>query len=208
METEKVDRTLREVATVGRDAVWSVSTAKHGCGVEHLRDNNFETYWESDTYLQDLQLVTDRQPHVINIQFHRKTSVTWLWFYFNFNRDGNCTPQKISIRVGTTFHDLKKVHVIELEEPCGWVKVPIGKLFDNNAEILRTHFIQVSIILMHLSQNGDGTPGRDTRIRQVKIFGPRMAAWYHNAKSTGGTNVKDYEPEYNTVEMRQFAQIR
>ena len=61
---------------------------------------------------------------------------------------------------------------------------------------------------MHLSQNGNGTPGRDTRIRQVKIFGPRMAAWYHNAKSTGGTNVKDYEPEYNTVEMRQFAQIR
>lgn len=110
--------------------------------------------------------------------------------------DESYTPRKISIRVGTTFHDLKEVHVMELEEPCDWVKVPIGKLFDDEAEILRTHFIQVSIMLMH--QNG-----RDTHVRQVKLFGPRTTA-----RPTGGANVEDREPVFNTVEMSQFAQIR
>lgn len=34
-------------------------TLNQGFGVEQLRDNNFETYWQSDGHL----------PHLVNIQF-------------------------------------------------------------------------------------------------------------------------------------------
>jgi len=50
-------------------------------------------------------------------------------------------------------------------------------------------------MLMH--QNG-----RDTHVRQVKLFGPRTTT-----RSSGGTNV-DELPVFNTVEMSQFATIR
>ena len=47
-----------ELREIGKDAVWSLSTAKPGNGVEQLRDDNTETYWQSD----------GTQPHLINIQ--------------------------------------------------------------------------------------------------------------------------------------------
>ena len=175
--------TLREV---GSEAVWSLSTAKPGNGVEQLRDNNSDTYWQSD----------GAQPHLINIQFHKKTTVTWLWFYLNFKLDESYTPKKISLRVGTTFHDLKEIHVMELEEPTDWVKINVGKIFDDDTGILRTHFIQVSIILMH--QNG-----RDTHVRQVKLFGPRTTT-----STARGIHIDNHEPSFNTVELSQFATIR
>ena len=70
---------------IGTDAVWTLSTAKPGNGVEQLRydlfghsgfvlqshlinpmhrDNNTETYWQSD----------GPQPHLVNIQFHKKVT--------------------------------------------------------------------------------------------------------------------------------------
>ena len=174
-------RGLREV---GGEAVWSLSTAKPGNGVEQLRDNNSDTYWQSDGV----------QPHMINIQFHKKTTVTELWFYLNFRLDESYTPRKMSLRVGTTFHDLKEIHVLELEEPGDWVKVPIGQIFDPQHGVLRTHFIQVSIVLMH--QNG-----RDTHVRQVKLFGPRTTA-------RPDRELVDFQPDFNTIEFQQFSGIR
>eukprot|EP00961_Rhodomonas_salina_P072781 977862-Rhodomonas_salina.1 len=58
-----------EKREIGGEAVWTLSTAKPGNGVEQLsdnggarRDNNTETYWQSD----------GPQPHLVNIQFHKK----------------------------------------------------------------------------------------------------------------------------------------
>ena len=36
----------REEREVGHMAVWSLSTAKPGNGVEQLRDDNTDTYWQ------------------------------------------------------------------------------------------------------------------------------------------------------------------
>lgn len=47
---------------VGGQAVWSVTTAKAGNGVEMLRDDRDDTYWQSD----------GAQPHLITINFPRK----------------------------------------------------------------------------------------------------------------------------------------
>ena len=53
-----------EEREIGQMAVWSLSTAKPGNGVEQLRDDNIDTYWQSD----------GPQPHLINIQFHKKSA--------------------------------------------------------------------------------------------------------------------------------------
>ncbi len=53
------DRSLSEI---GQQAIWSVTSAKPGNGVDMLRDNKEDTYWQSD----------GAQPHLINIQFQRK----------------------------------------------------------------------------------------------------------------------------------------
>ena len=143
-----------EQREVGQMAVWSLSTAKPGNGVEQLRDDNIDTYWQSD----------GPQPHLINIQFHKKMRIHEIVIYTDFKLDESYTPSKISIRIGSTFHDLQEIHVEELNEPSGWVTIlpprPEGEGGVEN--VLRTHFIQVAILANH--QNG-----RDTHIRQIKI---------------------------------------
>ena len=59
------DKSSKEV---GRVAVWSVSSAKPGNGVELLRDGRDETYWQSD----------GMQPHMVNIQFQKKVLTSFM----------------------------------------------------------------------------------------------------------------------------------
>jgi len=91
--------------------------------------------------------------------------------YTDYKLDESYTPAKISIRAGTGFHDLQEIRVVELEEPTGWVSIPLSlSPLDSEAsdcKCLRAHLIQLAVLSSH--QNG-----RDTHIRQVKIFGPRQ----------------------------------
>ena len=50
---------------IGDEAVWTLSSAKTGNGVEQIRDDNTNTFWQSD----------GAQPHLINIQFMKKTRI-------------------------------------------------------------------------------------------------------------------------------------
>lgn len=59
------DASAREI---GRLAVWSVTTAKPGNGVELLRDGRDDTYWQSD----------GAQPHLVNVQFQKKVGCSLL----------------------------------------------------------------------------------------------------------------------------------
>ncbi|KAL7551197.1 hypothetical protein ACHAWF_014395 [Thalassiosira exigua] len=179
--------TVREI---GRTASWSLSTAKPGNGVDQLRDSSLDTYWQSDGL----------QPHYINIQFPRRQTVCAIALYMDFNLDESYTPKRMKVRAGTTFHNLEEVRTVDVREPCGWCTVPLwrrrgedvldgvldpegaGGDNDDAAEggrggrrtrvppwrrkPLRTHLVQICILSMH--QNG-----RDTHVRQVKIFGPR-----------------------------------
>jgi anaphase-promoting complex subunit 10 len=69
---------------------------KLGFGVEQLRDDSVETYWQSDGQL----------PHLVNIQFKRKTTISDVQVYTDFKLDESYTPAKISVRCGTNFNDL------------------------------------------------------------------------------------------------------
>lgn len=162
---------LREL---GNDAIFTISSAKPGNGVEQLRDGNLETFWQSD----------GQSPHLINIQFIRKTSVSKVCFYVDYALDESYTPRKLSVRSGLTQHDLMDVTApIELNEPSGWCQIAVGEEEDATLP-LRTHLLQLRVMSMH--QNG-----RDTHIRQLKIFGPRRE-----------------QDEFRTVDMAQFSSIR
>lgn len=87
----------------------NVNCTLKGFGVEQLRDDRADTYWQSDGQL----------PHLVNIQFQRKTTVSDIYIYTDYKLDESYTPSRISIRVGTHFNDLQEIEVIMLSEPSG-----------------------------------------------------------------------------------------
>ncbi|KAF1793097.1 RIO kinase, conserved site [Phytophthora cactorum] len=96
--------------------------------------------------------------------------------YLDYKLDESYTPKKIAIRSGSTVHDLKEIHVQHIAEPNGWISIPLHTDEGLEKAPLRTFFLQVVILAMH--QNG-----RDTHIRQVKIYAP-PARWTRAAPSS------------------------
>lgn len=172
---EKNEQPLIEI---GKNAVWSLSSAKKGCGVLQIRDNNLKTFWQSDGCL----------PHLCSIQFPKIVKVREIWIFLDYQNDESYTPQQISIRTGTGFHDLEEIKLIDENEPNGWLKISFTEeyqdfdfvVYDNKkgekkkkkvfikkqrkGDIL-TNFLQIAILDNHQQ-------GKDTHIRQIKIFGP------------------------------------
>lgn len=148
-----------KVREVGGQAVWSLSSCKPGYGVDQLRDDSSETYWQSD----------GPQPHLVNIQFRRKTAVRDVCIYADYKQDESYTPSRISIRAGNHFNDLQEIEAVDLQEPTGWTFIPLQSLLSNKASTtpkpLRTFMVQIAVLSNH--QNG-----RDTHMRQIKIFAP------------------------------------
>lgn len=147
---------------LGSEAVFTISSSKPGNGVEQLRDNNLETYWQSDGQF----------PHYINIQFLRKVSIHKICVYLDYSLDESYTPKKIAISHGASLHDLVDLTTVELNEPNGWIVIELNDPnfgttnIEEEKHFLRTHLLQVKVLSMH--QNG-----RDTHVRQIKILGPR-----------------------------------
>lgn len=144
---------------VGNQAVWSLSSCKPGFGVDQLRDDSLETYWQSD----------GPQPHLVNIQFRKKTAVRDVCIYADYKQDESYTPSRISIRAGNHFNDLQEIEAIDLLEPTGWTFIPLQSVIHSNdaplSKPLRTFMVQIAVLSNH--QNG-----RDTHMRQIKIFAP------------------------------------
>lgn len=137
---------------LGDRAVWSISSAKTGFGVQQLRDDDLKTYWQSD----------GDQPHSINIQFIKKMTVQEVALYLSFKLDESYTPGEILVRTGTTFHDLTDLKTVTLAKPEGWISLQLS----DEGELLRTNFLQIVILSNHMG-------GRDSHVRQIKVFGPR-----------------------------------
>ncbi|CAM9201815.1 unnamed protein product, partial [Phaeothamnion confervicola] len=159
---------------IGDEAVWSLSTAKPGNGVIQLREDDKDTYWQSD----------GAHPHMINIQFYKKMTITAVAFYVDYSVDESYCPKTISIRAGNTFHDLAEVTLVEMKEGgCemnGWNRVALHAAGDGDAPLRafdacggrqgRRGWLAFSAFcVVEMYQNG-----RDTHVRQLKIFGPRQ----------------------------------
>ncbi|KAK2715602.1 anaphase-promoting complex subunit 10-like [Artemia franciscana] len=181
-QAEKVDPLLLEstglVQEVGSQAVWSLSSCKPGFGVQQLRDGSKETYWQSDGQL----------PHLLNIQFRKKTIVKDIYIYVDYKTDESYTPSKISVRAGTHFGDLQEIEVIDLTEPTGWIPIPLRNI---NDQPIKTYMIQIAVVGNHQS-------GRDTHIRQVRI---------HSVKKENIISVFEME-RFSTREFQQYATLR
>jgi len=160
---------------IGDEAVWVLSSAKPGNGVEQLRDSNPETFWQSD----------GPQPHYITALFHRRVEISEVCLCATYKSDESYTPAQISIRIGTGFHDFQEIQVAELKEPDGWIRIPLctysepslnqkrpaclnlrDRSFGGAVDFVGTHAIQIGIISNH--QNG-----RDTHLRQIRIYSLR-----------------------------------
>lgn len=105
---------LREI---GKEALcWQLSSAKPGNGVEQIRDQSTDTYWQSDGV---------SQPHSIQVHFGRRVALSHVCLYLDYNLDESYTPKTLSIQVGMTTQDLTPAifpanTVIEITEPVGW----------------------------------------------------------------------------------------
>lgn len=55
-----------------------------GFGIDQLRDDSTDTYWQSDGQL----------PHLVNIQFQKKTTIRNVWIYADYKADESYTPSR------------------------------------------------------------------------------------------------------------------
>jgi len=139
---------------IGNLASWTVSTCKPGCGVEALRDEDTNLFWQSD----------GPQPHHLNIHFSRLVSILSIRIYLDFEADESYTPTRITLLAGTGYHDLIPFSSLEFTQPKGWIDVPldgVGGGPDGNT--LRAFLVQVKVVENH--QNG-----KDTHVRGLKIY--------------------------------------
>ena len=143
---------MASLLEISDQAVWSVSSCKPGFGVANLRDGSKDTYWQSD----------GPQPHHVNIEFLKKTPVSKISVFVNYHVDESYTPSKILIKAGSHFHDLALVTSRDLAEPSGWVTI---KTTDSQNRPVKGFLFQISVTANH--QNG-----RDTHIRQVRVYEP------------------------------------
>jgi hypothetical protein len=95
-----------ELPTDVAKLVWTVSSAKPGYGVDRLRDDDLETFWQSDAI----------SPHFINVQFNRRVTVSEIAIFCDAERDESYTPSKFCVRSGTNFQDLQVAAV----QTCCW----------------------------------------------------------------------------------------
>jgi anaphase-promoting complex subunit 10 len=141
-----------EEEEIGRAACWSLSSAKPGFGVEHLRDGDLKTYWQSDADV----------PHSVTIHFRRRTAVTAIKLYVDVREDDSYCPVALSVLAGTMHADLAEVCTKALQQPSGWTTMRLGR---GSTAVAAFTFR----LVVHENFNG----GKDTHVRQVLVFGPR-----------------------------------
>jgi len=156
---------------------WSVSSAKPGNGVDLLVDGRNDSFWQSD----------GSQPHCITLQFQEPVELSKVAIACDFRVDESYTPQRITIRVGTRWSDLVTVRTEEVVEPQGWIVIPLGGGVGGRV-------LQILVLANH--QNG-----RDTHVRQVRVFGPRKELGILGGRARGRVG-------WRGVESAMYASVR
>ena len=142
---------LKEISNL---ASWTVSTCKPGSGVDALRSDDLDQFWQSD----------GPQPHHLNIHFSRMVNIVAIRMYLDFAQDESYTPTRLLLLAGTGYHDLIPFQTLAFEQPKGWIDVDLsGVGGGKNRDELRCFLLQVKVLENH--QNG-----KDTHIRGLKIY--------------------------------------
>ncbi|KAI9863348.1 MAG: anaphase promoting complex subunit doc1 [Trichoglossum hirsutum] len=154
-ETEKAEEfSTVGLKEIGNLASWTVSTAKPGCGVEALRDEDVNLFWQSD----------GPQPHLLNIHFFKRVSIVAMRLYLDWENDESYTPTKMAFLAGTGYHDLVEFVELSFDQPRGWINIDLsGVGGGDTGAVLRAWLVQVRVSENH--QNG-----KDTHVRGLQIF--------------------------------------
>ena len=102
--------------------------------------------------------------------------------------DETYTPKRVAVKIGTGFHDLYEVETVDLEAPNGWQNI---SLLNEENEAEDVFMVQLQILSNHEN-------GRDTHLRQIKVFEPKQSA----------LDALKYEPKFSTVEFSQYSDTR
>ena len=138
---------ISNLQDITKSALWSVSTTKAGYEIGAMFDGHSDTFWQSDSI----------PPHFIMAQFPKKTYLTKLSLHINIQLDETYTPVEIILHVGDDPNILTELRkeAISLENQSAWIDIPLD---------VSTIFLKIEI-----SKNLQG--GKDTRIRQIKLWG-------------------------------------
>ena len=115
-KTDEKPKIFEDIAEVGLDAIWSLSSAKSGNGTIEIRDNNSDTFWQSD----------GPQPHLVDIQFAKKQKLSEINIYLSQKLDESYAPKTISIKIGNSLEELVEIQVVDIRHSEGWVVIPLA----------------------------------------------------------------------------------
>ncbi|KAJ3305213.1 Anaphase-promoting complex subunit 10, partial [Gonapodya sp. JEL0774] len=106
---------LKEMIEIGHLATWIASTSRPGMGVEQLRDDNINTFWQSD----------GSQPHYLTLRFPREVPLCQFSIYIDFRYDESYSPARVSLFAGPTQSALEEVMSVDFLDPMGWFHFPL-----------------------------------------------------------------------------------
>lgn len=64
-------------------------------------------------------------PHSSTLDCLSQVRLQSLAVYLDYKLDESYTPNKVSVSAGTSYDDLKHIKTIDMEEPSGWVTIPL-----------------------------------------------------------------------------------
>ncbi|KAI3381927.1 hypothetical protein SNEBB_010702 [Seison nebaliae] len=165
---------IPHIKEIGEDAIWSVSSCKSNHGVDKLRDNRLDTYWQSDGI----------QPHLINIRFPQRQLISHIAFYLNASLDESYTPTEIQLFSGKSLDSVTNLSTLRLIEKNGWLLFNLHpknvSIKDDQLEIMRNKS-QTSIFAKP-STNNIRLPNDVT---QAKLIEDRMEDLFEEIENEG-----------------------
>lgn len=155
-------------------ATWKLSSYKQGFGLAQLREDNPETYWQSDgsnggnnTNPNSSALMNNHlaNPHSITIHFIKKVALERISIFTNYSLDESYTPSKIRIMAGSSEGwDLIKVCTVNFNQPIGWSHIIFNGI--RNDGVLKCFMVKIFILANHQE-------GKDSHIRAIRCYGKK-----------------------------------
>ncbi|CAA98261.2 Anaphase-promoting complex subunit 10 [Caenorhabditis elegans] len=149
MREFKYPSNLRDIT---EEARISLSSVAHCGGVDELLHESSELAWRTNM----------SPPHRALFTFSKKTDISYVMLFLDYSRDESYCPQEVRIDLGDGTNDWWLKMYRRVDQPKGWVKIPIHDAFGNP---LRVMSLQMTIMKNH-------EKGRDCVVRHFRVLGP------------------------------------
>lgn len=95
----------------------------------------------------------------------------------------------VQVKIGLHVFYCQEIMQIELDEPQGWISIPLTS--EKSGDCMKALLLQIAVLTNH--QNG-----RDTHVRQIRLYGPR----------TDPIKALGYGVDITSAEILRYAYIR